>query len=221
MGNIIDLSGKWEFCLDEEKQGLFKHFEKQDGFDDEFELPGTVSLWKKKKPGHDRPDGYLYDPYVMEGYICFKRRVDMSSFYEKKSPKEENTHFVLHMERTRISYVWVDGEFAGMSDSFVKPHEYDITRLVKQENPEIVIMVSNTDYKTPGGHLTSVDTQTNWIGILGDISLRVYDTVRIRSIAARSRIKDNSAVLTYTFENYSADNIRVNLDVKYVRKLDI
>ena len=215
MSTIIDLSGKWEFCLDEEKQGLFKHFEKKDRFDDEFELPGTVALRKKKEPGHDRPDGYLYDPYVMEGYIWFKRTVDLSSVFGKKSSKEEYKRFVLHLERTRISYVWVDGEFAGRFDSLVKPHEYDITRLIKQEKAEIVIMVSNTEYKTPGGHLTSVDTQTNWNGILGDISIRVYDTVRIKSVAARSRLKDNSAVLTYTFENYSPESIKVDLSVTY------
>ena len=215
MSNIINLSGDWQFCLDEDKQGLFKHFEKKDSFDDTFELPGTVSLWKKKTPGNDRPDGYLYDPYVMEGYIWFKRKVDLSSFYGKKGSKEENKHFILHLERTRISYVWVDGEFAGSAESFVKPHEYDITRLIKGEETEIVIMVSNTDYKTKGGHLTSVDTQTNWIGILGDISIRVYDTIRIRSVAARSRIKDNSAVLTYTIENYCDEDIKVDLSITY------
>ena len=166
MSHIIDLSGSWKFCLDEEKQGLFKHFEAADcdRFEDEFELPGTVSLWKKKKPGSDRPEGYLYDPYVMEGYAWFKRSVDLSEYYGKKSGKDEFKHVFLHLERTRISYVWVDGEFAGTFDSFVKPHEYDITRLIKREDPEIVIMVANTDYKIPGGHLTSVRSEERRVG---------------------------------------------------------
>ena len=215
MGETINLSGKWEFCLDEEKQGLFKHFEKKEEFDDDFELPGTVSLWKKKKPGSERPDGHLYDPYVMDGYIWLKRRVDLSEFFGTKSDKEENKRFILHLERTRITYVWVDGEFAGTSDSFVKPHEYDITRLVKREDPEIVIMVSNTDYKIPGGHLTSVDSQTNWNGILGEISIRVFDTIRIKNVEAHSRIKDNSAVITYEFENYCKEDIKVDMEISY------
>lgn len=47
-------------------------------------------------------------------------------------------------------------------------------------------MISNVDYKAPGGHMTSPDTQTNWNGILGEISLRVYRGVRLKDVFAES-----------------------------------
>ena len=44
--------------------------------------------------------------------------------------------------------------------------------------------MSNIGYKTPGGHMTSQDTQTNWCGITGKIRLHIYgreviDNVRV------------------------------------------
>ncbi|WP_175480602.1 hypothetical protein [Paenibacillus sp. OK003] len=41
----------------------------------------------------------------------------------------------------------------------------------------LTIRVDNTDYPTKGGHLTSVDTQTNWNGITGKLELHFYHDV--------------------------------------------
>ncbi|MBQ0042154.1 MAG: beta-glucuronidase [Lachnospiraceae bacterium] len=57
-------------------------------------------------------------------------------------------------------------------------------------------MVSNVDYPTGGGHLTSPDTQTNWNGILGDIRLSIYDTIHINQI--KTQVDYDSRMLTAT-----------------------
>jgi hypothetical protein len=168
MNQIISLNGTWQFCLDAEKKGLDAHFEKKK-FSDTITLPGTVSLAQKGSRSSARETGFLTDPYRMEGYSWYKRTVSLPF---SDAAEMEGWRFTLSLERTRISKVWVDGQEVGSFDSFVAVHRYDLTPWIQQTEPELTIMVSNTDYKVPGGHLTSPDTQTNWSGILGDISLR-------------------------------------------------
>lgn len=181
MNIVINLQGEWDFRLDKEKEGLASHFEVQ-AFDDTIRLPGTVSQAKKGTP-HDRVDtGHLTDPYEMEGYSWYRKTVtlplqDLSELAGK--------HFELLLERTRISYVWIDDTFVGSFDSFVGRHRYDLTGFIKTLTPAITVMVSNTDYKVPGGHMTSPDTQTNWNGILGEITLTLREAVRFGAIDAR------------------------------------
>jgi beta-galactosidase/beta-glucuronidase len=74
MNQIISLNGTWQFCLDAEKKGLDAHFEKKT-FDDTITLPGTVSLAQKGSRSSARETGFLTDPYRMEGYSWYKRKV--------------------------------------------------------------------------------------------------------------------------------------------------
>lgn len=191
MNIVMNLQGLWQFRLDKEKQGLDAHYEALD-FDDTIMLPTTVSLAGKGTP-HDRTDtGHLTDPYEMEGYSWYRKTVSLPL---KDISDLSGKHFELTLERTRISYVWVDGCFAGSFDSFVAKHRYDLTGMIKTLNPAITIMVSNTDYKVPGGHLTSPDTQTNWDGILGDIFLTVREDIRLGTVTARCHYEQKGILL--------------------------
>jgi hypothetical protein len=181
MNQIISLNGTWQFCLDAEKKGLDAHFEKKT-FDDTITLPGTVSLAQKGSRSSARETGFLTDPYRMEGYSWYKRKVALPF---SDAAEMEGWRFTLSLERTRISKVWVDGQEVGSFDSFVAVHRYDLTPWIHRTKPELTIMVSNTDYKVPGGHLTSPDTQTNWNGILGDISLRCEKGAAITGVETK------------------------------------
>lgn len=181
MNIVMDLSGIWQFRLDSKKQGLHAHYELLD-FDDTITLPTTVSEALKGTPHHRTDTGHLTDPYEMEGYSWYRKVVELPL---RDLSGLSGRHFELTLERTRISYVWVDGRFAGSFDSLVARHCYDLTGLVRTLHPVITVMVSNTDYKVPGGHLTSPDTQTNWNGILGEISLTVRERIRLCRAEAR------------------------------------
>ncbi len=76
--------------------------------------------------------------------------------------------------------------FVGSRESFCTSHIYDLTAYLMQGRGHLSVMISNVDYKAPGGHMTSPDTQTNWNGILGEISLRVYRGVRLKDVFAES-----------------------------------
>lgn len=200
MNIVMNLQGQWQFCLDKEKKGLNAHYEMLT-FTDTITLPSTVSAAGKGSP-HDRKDtGHLTDPYEMEGYSWYQKTLSL--------PLEEisalsGKHFELTLERTRISYVWVDGRFAGSQDSFVAKHRYDLTGLITTLNPLITIMVSNADYKVPGGHLTSPDTQTNWNGILGEISLTIRENIHIGTVDARCRYEEKSILLKIPVRYYGS-----------------
>ncbi len=209
MNIVMNLQGQWQFRLDKEKKGLVSHFENQT-FEDTITLPTTVSEAKKGTPHHRTDTGHLTDPYEMEGYSWYRKTVSLPM---KDLSELSGKHIELTLERTRISYVWVDGEFAGSFDSFVARHSYDLTGMIKTLNPSVTVMVSNTDYKVPGGHMTSPDTQTNWNGILGEIFLTIREGIRLGNVAASCDFDRKGILLSvpvqYDGENFCPARIQV------------
>ena len=200
MNIVMNLQGQWHFCLDKEKQGLNAHYETL-SFTDTITLPTTVSEAEKGTPHGRKETGHLTDPYELEGYSWYQRTLALPL---QDTSELSGKHFELTLERTRISYVWVDGQFAGSQDSFVARHRYDLTSLITTLNPVITIMVSNTDYKVPGGHLTSPDTQTNWNGILGEISLRIRENIQFGAIDTGCRYAEKSILLKIPVRYYGS-----------------
>lgn len=205
----LSLQGAWDFRLDTEKQGLSSHYELQD-FDDTILLPSTVSQARKGKPHSRIETGYLSDPYEMSGYSWYRRTVELPF---QEISQLTGKQFELTLERTRISYVWVDGVFAGSFDSFIARHCYDLTGYIKTLNPVITIMISNTGYPVPGGHLTSPDTQTNWNGILGEISLTIRESVRLGKIDARCDFEKKGILLHIPVAYSGADTCPARLHI--------
>lgn len=175
MNTIIDLAGEWDFCLDGEKKGVGEHFEKRE-FSDSIRLPGSTAYAKKGTPNRARETYFLTEVYKFEGYAWYRKNI-LLPFND--AGELQDKHFYLTLERTRISTVWVDGELVGSKDSFIAKHVYDLTGFIKKPDTEITVMVSNVDYVVSGGHMTSADTQTNWNGILGEISLEICDEIHI------------------------------------------
>lgn len=152
----IDLSGEWSVALDDpEHTGTIY-------------LPGTTSNAGLGKYNDKRETGFLTDTRAFEGSAWYRRKADLSSAKGKKA--------FLFLERTRLTEVYIDGETIGSRNSLTAPHIYDISRFTDGVH-EIGVKVTNTDYPIKGGHMTSPDTQTNWNGITGEISVRVYGDV--------------------------------------------
>lgn len=56
-------------------------------------------------------------------------------------------------------------------------------------------MVDNTSYPTKGGHMTSPDTQTNWNGITGEISIKITNKTRLSNVKFYPNIEDKSVIV--------------------------
>ncbi len=204
----IDLSGTWKFAMDADKKGIEeRYFDKE--LDDSIRLPGTTSIAKKGSPSARREIGCLTDPYLFEGYAWYSREVAIDPAYLGKN-------IFLNLERTRLSKVWVDAEPAGSFDSLTTPHRYDLTNVIKSSKFKLTILVSNVGYPTGGGHLTSPDTQTNWNGIIGDISLNIYEKQYISEIKTYPDIEKKSVKLRMKLVNSDSGDICLSLRVKAV-----
>lgn len=192
----INLHGEWNFQLDGEKLGVSKELFKKD-LNDTIILPTTTSEAKKGEINTDIEVGFLTDLYRFEGYAWFSKEVEF--------PKNtENDYIELLMERTRITHVWIDDKYVGTYNSLCGIHRYDITPYVNSTKHKITVMVDNTSYPTKGGHMTSPDTQTNWNGITGEISINITNKTRLSNVKFYPNIEDKTVLVK---GNVLGDNI--------------
>lgn len=159
----IDLSGQWQVKLDAEKQETMPQ-----AYLETMMLPGTTSAAGLGMPNPAKETGCLTDAYRFEGAVWFMRTFTAGDWTGEQT--------MLTLERTRKTTVYLDGRPIGHQESLCTPHRYFLPPMHAGEHT-LVIRVDNTDYPTRGGHLTSPDTQSNWNGITGEISLTVAHTL--------------------------------------------
>lgn len=159
----IDLSGQWQVKLDAEKQETMPQ-----AYPETMMLPGTTSAAGLGMPNPAKERGCLTDAYRFEGAAWFMRTFTAGDWTGEQT--------MLTLERTRKTTVYLDGRPIGHQESLCTPHRYFLPPVHAGEHT-LVIRVDNTDYPTRGGHLTSPDTQSNWNGITGEISLTVAHTL--------------------------------------------
>lgn len=159
----IDLSGQWQVKLDAEKQETMPQ-----AYPETMMLPGTTSAAGLGMPNPAKERGCLTDAYRFEGAAWFMRTFTAGNWTGEQT--------MLTLERTRKTTVYLDGRPIGHQESLCTPHRYFLPPVHAGEHT-LVIRVDNTDYPTRGGHLTSPDTQSNWNGITGEISLTVAHTL--------------------------------------------
>ena len=159
----IDLSGQWRVKLDAEKQETMPQ-----AYPETMTLPGTTSAAGLGMPNPAKERGCLTDAYRFEGAAWFMRTFTAGDWTGEQT--------MLTLERTRKTTVYLDGRPIGHQESLCTPHRYFLPPVHAGEHT-LVIRVDNTDYPTRGGHLTSPDTQSNWNGITGEISLTVAHTL--------------------------------------------
>lgn len=181
----VDLSGHWALLCDPSPSS---HAAPPADFPHTMLLPGTTAQQKTGTPNAARETGYLTEVYPFEGQIWLKKTITL--------PKEAlGNRILLTLERTRLTELWANGRKIGSRDSLCTPHCYDISA-VAEETTELVICVKNTDYPTRGGHMTSPDTQTNWIGITGALKLTVSAPMRLSALRAYPDAKQKTVTIT-------------------------
>lgn len=164
----VNLHGEWKFLLSNEKPA-------DDAVcNDSIILPSTVQQMKKSPVTDERSAGYLTDPHRFDGYAVYERELDI--------PYDDDADVIFTAERTRVTALYIDGRYVGTQNSLCSPHRYDITDFVKDGKFRLRLLVDNVSYPVPGGHLTSQDTQTNWLGVLGEISISYRAKKRFENV---------------------------------------
>lgn len=210
MITAIDLSGTWKFSFG------------QPAYDDTITLPNTTAtaraifaraIFARTKAACTEPDdgerqtGYLTERYPYEGRAYFAREVVLPEGCLHRT-------VFLFLERTRLTKVSVDGVTVGEGDSLTAPHRFDLTAYIHRERFLLEIEVSNCGYPTAGGHMTSPDTQTNWLGILGRIELQIMGDASVRAVSVSSSVPERRLLLCCELWNDTAEEMSCLLTVR-------
>ncbi len=160
----IDLSGVWQFCLDRDGQ-----VKPVDVMDDTVVLPGTTDTNRKGDPIEWKGETtHLSRPYSYKGRAWYRRTVTIPEKWEGKN-------VYLTLERTKPSEVYVDGVLVGSANNISTPQRFDLTAALTPGKHELAIMVDNGSgvpwQVYDSSHAYTENTQTNWNGIIGEISL--------------------------------------------------
>jgi hypothetical protein len=223
----IDLSGKWEFRLDPQDNGLTSRYWTKH-FDDTIHLPGTTSEAGKGDPlivrpalpallpedlnfqrglMFGRPKDYtnadaslmhLYQRFSYLGPAWYRRTVDIPASWAGK-----DTELILEraLWDTRL---WVNGRFMGGQNSLVAPHQYEIGSALKPGRNEIVLRVDNRRQAAIGNpHAYTQESQSIWNGIVGQMALLARNKIRIDRLGVRPDLKKLRINVTVATHNDS------------------
>ena len=174
MQNWLPLGGNWQLypdpspCICTEPPAEYPL---------EMTLPGTTAQQKIGICNEKRETGFLTELYPFAGQIWLRRKIGIPADFRKYAS------CMLYLERTRMTRLWINGRYLGSENSLCTPHIYDISGYLTPET-EIVLCIRNTDYPVPGGHMTSPDTQTNWIGVTGSMKLVFREKISLSDLQA-------------------------------------
>lgn len=217
----IDLSGTWLFAIDREGVGETEQwFDTKKSFDDTILLPGSMAQrLKGDEPSIHTPwTGTLYDssfyynpymePYRREGNIKFPFFLTPDKHYVGRAWYKRNVdiphnwkgqRIVLSLERAHIvTSLWVNGQHIGTQNSLSVPHVYDVTDFVKRGTNQLAICVDNRPETVKVGddsHSVSDQTQGNWNGIVGKMSLTATPKTYIDDLQVYPNVKEKNALV--------------------------
>ena len=152
------LSGPWELAV------IDRSCPKNEKYDHRITLPATLASVTSLPAQAEIADGRLTQTRPFIGKVIYRKEC----FLGRAGAA------VITLERTRNSRLWFDDTEVGSCDALSAPHRYVLGDVAEGKH-RIAIMVSNDSYAVPGGHLTGDDTQGNWNGILGDVSVTAGD----------------------------------------------
>ncbi len=160
-------------------------------------LPGTTETNSVGPLSfNDKETTHLSRVRPIEAQVKYSRDVVIPKSWSKKL-------IMLKLERTKPTHVYVDGVEVGESDNISTSQQFDLTAVLTPGTHQLTILVDNTREAVPhqiveNSHAYSDDTQTNWNGIIGEISLEAVNPVHITDlrIDADSIYISTSAVAT-------------------------
>lgn len=182
--SYINLSGEWKFALGDTIPTTYN---------ETIILPGTTDTNKKGiKNSTTSETTHLTRLYSYKGKAWYSRTVDIPQSWNDKQ-------IHLRLERTKPSKVYVDGLPIWSLDNISTPQEYFLDGYLSPGRHTLTIMVDNGSHLPEqlyaNSHALAEDTQTNWNGIIGDISLVAFDTLEANVANITPNIKENKVRL--------------------------
>ncbi|HLP01130.1 MAG TPA: discoidin domain-containing protein [Opitutaceae bacterium] len=199
MQNIL-LAGSWLFTLGAPDAT----FPPQNpppaaAFTDTIELPGTTETRAQGvAAGWADPSGLTrVRPFV--GPAWYRRTVDIPAAWAGKRVQ-------LRLERTRFTQVWLGDRPLGDGHLYGTPQTFDLGTALPPGPHTLTILVDNRPERRPvrgQAHHFDDSAQTNWNGLLGDLSLTATDTVWLDDVQVRSDVAARTFHVTAKIGNLS------------------
>ena len=240
--DTIDLSGEWQFRMDPEDRGAGEEWFVKE-LPETVLLPGSmaengkgndVTLRTKWTGGinnaqwYDDPD---YAPYVDSANVRFpfwlqpEKEYTGAAWYRKEISIPDdwlNKTVLLTLERPHWeTTVWVNGKKAGMQNSLAVSHLFDVTSFVQRGHNVITICVDNRTKDIDVGensHSISDHTQSNWNGIVGEISLRATGKILFDEVATFPNVENKSLTIKAVVNNQLSELRSVEFSANVLSK---
>ena len=190
----ISLAGEWQVELGESKSAFAKGKRVVTDAAKRAILPGTIDTNHLGfAPKDTMETTHLTRLYAYKGAARYSRTINIPKDWKKKSVE-------LFLERTRPTWVYVDGELVDSCNFISTPQRYLLPKKVKPGKHLLEIVVDNgrgvPEQVYGSSHAYTEDTQTNWNGIIGEIRLEVKSEERgVKKQRSASEGKANSNVL--------------------------
>ena len=175
----ISLAGEWQVELGESKSAFAKGKRMVTDAVKRAFLPGTIDTNHLGfAPKDTMETTHLTRLYTYKGAARYSRTINIPKDWKKK-PVE------LFLERTRPTWVYVDGELVDSCNFISTPQRYLLPKKVKPGKHLLEIVVDNgrgvPDQVYGSSHAYTEDTQTNWNGIIGRIELQLASSTDCKS----------------------------------------
>ena len=175
----ISLAGEWQVELGESKSAFAKGKRMVTDAVKRAILPGTIDTNHLGfAPKDTMETTHLTRLYAYKGAARYSRTINIPKDWKKK-PVE------LFLERTRPTWVYVDGELVDSCNFISTPQRYLLPKKVKPGKHLLEIVVDNgkgvPEQVYGSSHAYTEDTQTNWNGIIGRIELQLVGSADSKS----------------------------------------
>ena len=170
-------------------------------------LPGTIDTNHLGfAPSDTTETTHLTRLYAYKGKATYSRTIEIPRQWKKGAVE-------LFLERTKPTWVYLDGKLVDSCNYISTPQRYILPRL-KSGKHQLDIVVDNSrgvpEQVYGSSHAYTEDTQTNWNGIIGEIKLGVRSgelgVLRGRAVSPmdmekyQGRLTPNSRLQTPNFE---------------------
>ncbi|MBN1651371.1 MAG: beta-glycosidase [Bacteroidales bacterium] len=224
---VIILDGIWQFAIDSVSVGETDRWYLT-SFTDSIKLPGTTDLAKKGnrnnyqckclinamgmafhdkcRPYEDSTAYHYTREYPFVGKAWYRKEVTIPAEFANKV-------VLLTLERSKVSRVWVDSTFVGQSSVLSAKQIFDISDHLKPGKHTITIMVDNDPSLVSTGfsHIYSYDTQSNWNGLLGELSIKAFPKCFISQTNVFPDVENQMAVVKLRIENRTGEEPRFKI----------
>jgi hypothetical protein len=225
--NTIDLSGTWRYKIDSLDHGIKEQVYLTQFPLDTLHLPGSLATngkgfevgvntewmgqvvdrsWysadkyeKYRRPGNIKIPFWLQPELYYAGPAWYQREVRIPQAWKGR-------RIILNLERCHwTTTVWMDDNRVGEQTSLATPHRYDLTRFAKPGQHLLTIRVDNRMFVDVGvnAHSVSDHTQSNWNGLVGDLSLQALPMVTFGNIRIYPDISKKIIRVVGAIENLS------------------